>query len=356
VRLGLARGRSHTVAILIPSLTWPWMGEVMQDVADVVESEGYALLLFTCNRGAESMWQFTTDPSADSFDGLLAIEPEGTLSYLAELHARGLPVVLIDDRGHEPPFPPVGTTNRAGARAAADHLLELGRRRPLIITGAQRFGRVRDRRSGFADGYAGAGWPLDPQLELEGDFTYESGRTSAARAVREGLVFDAVFAHNGVMQPPRWACCRRPAGACPRTSPSSGSTTCTDHADHTAADHRPPAGATDGRNGGPGADRPTGRHPAERHTGRHPHNIDRPRLDNISLRRRILSTTLIPLEVQPAAAEPRGRLRIADVVMSELSPTRRAGGRTHAVPVPATVQFVLILEGLFHRTVGAQSA
>jgi LacI family transcriptional regulator len=197
--LGLARGRSHTVAILIPSLTWPWMGEVMQDVSDVVESEGYALLLFTCNHGAESMRQFTTHLSADSFDGLLAIEPEGTLSYIAELHARGLPVVLIDDRGHEPPFPSVGTTNRAGARAAADHLLGLGRRRPLIITGAQRFGCVRDRRSGFADGYAGAGWPLDPQLELEGDFTYQSGRTSAARAVREGLVFDAVFAHNGVM-------------------------------------------------------------------------------------------------------------------------------------------------------------
>jgi LacI family transcriptional regulator len=197
--VGLARGRSHTVAILIPSLTWPWMGEVMQGVADVVESEGYALLLFTCNRGAESMRQFTTHLSADSFDGLLAIEPEGTLSYIAELHARGLPVVLIDDRGHEPPFPSVGTTNRAGARAAADHLLDLGRRRPLVITGAQRFGCVRDRRSGFADGYAGAGWPLDPQLELEGDFTYESGRASAARAVREGLVFDAVFAHNDVM-------------------------------------------------------------------------------------------------------------------------------------------------------------
>jgi LacI family transcriptional regulator len=38
-----------------------------------------------------------------------------------------------------------------------------------------------------------------PAARARGDFTYESGRTSAARAVREGLVFDAVFAHNGVM-------------------------------------------------------------------------------------------------------------------------------------------------------------
>jgi LacI family transcriptional regulator len=193
--LGLARGRSHTVAILIPSLTWPWMGEVMQDIADVVESEGYALLLFTCDRGAESMRQFTTHLSADSFDGLLAIEPEGTLSYIAELHARGLPVVLIDDRGHEPPFPSVGTTNRAGARAAADHLLELGRRRPLIITGAQRFGCVRDRRSGFADGYAGAGWPLDPQLEDDA-WSARSSRQLMARK-RTDLADERMFGADG---------------------------------------------------------------------------------------------------------------------------------------------------------------
>ena len=66
-----------------PSLTWPWMGEVLQGAVDVVESEGYGLLLFTCNRGEESMRQFASQVSAKSFDGLLVIEPEGTLDYIA---------------------------------------------------------------------------------------------------------------------------------------------------------------------------------------------------------------------------------------------------------------------------------
>jgi LacI family transcriptional regulator len=164
--LGLARGRSHTVAILIPSLTWPWMGEVMQDVADVVESEGYALLLFTCNRGAESMRQFTTHLSADSFDGLLAIEPEGTLSYIAELHARGLPVVLIDDRGsraaipfgrhHQPGRRPSGRRPPAGARspATAHHhrsaAVRLRPRPPLRIRRWLRRGRMATRAAARA--------------------------------------------------------------------------------------------------------------------------------------------------------------------------------------------------------------
>jgi LacI family transcriptional regulator len=197
--VAFARGNTRIVGMLIPSLTWPWMGEMLQGAVDVVESAGYGLLLFTCNRGAESMRQFATHVSARSFDGLLVIEPEGTLAYIAELHERGLPVVLIDDRGHGPGFPSVGTTNRAGARAAAEHLIGLGRHRPLVISGPRRFGCVAERLAGFADGYRAAGLPLDPARVVEGDFTYESGGALTARALRGGLDFDCLFAHNDVM-------------------------------------------------------------------------------------------------------------------------------------------------------------
>jgi LacI family transcriptional regulator len=194
--VGLARGRTRIVGMLVPSLTWPWMGEVLQGAVDVVESEGYGLLLFTFNRGEESMHQFASQVSAQSFDGLLVIEPEGTLTYIEQLHARGLPVVLIDDRDHRPQFPSVATTNYAGGESAARHLLELGRRRPLVITGVERFGCTHERLDGFRDTYAKAGLELDPKLVFEGDFTHESGRGGVQYALDERLGFDAIFAHN----------------------------------------------------------------------------------------------------------------------------------------------------------------
>jgi LacI family transcriptional regulator len=194
--VGLARGRTCIVGMLVPSLTWPWMGEVLQGVVDVVESAGYGLLLFTCNRGEESIRRFASQVSAQSFDGLLVIEPEGTLDYIADLHRGGLPVVLIDDRGHQRPFPSVATTNRSGGEAAARHLLELGRRRPLVITGIEAFGCTQQRLAGFAETYAAAGLPLEPQLVVEGDFTFDLGRTVVKGRIEAGIEFDAVFAHN----------------------------------------------------------------------------------------------------------------------------------------------------------------
>jgi LacI family transcriptional regulator len=172
------------------------MGDIVQGAVDVVESEGYGLLLFTCNRGAESMRQFSAQVSGKAFDGLVAIEPEGTLDYLADLYASGLPVVLIDDRGNGPQLPSVATTNRAGGALAARHLWELGRRRPLVITGPEKFGCTQDRLGGFADTFAAAGSPVDPRLVVEGDFTYDAGSRAVKDSLDAGLSFDAVFAHN----------------------------------------------------------------------------------------------------------------------------------------------------------------
>lgn len=194
--VGLARGKTRVVGMLLPSLTWPWIGDVVQGAVDVVESGEYGLLLFTCNRGEESMRQFATQVSAKAFDGLLVIEPEGTLDYITSLHARGLPVVMIDDRGHQPLFPSVATTNRAGAWEAAGHLLELGRRQPLVITGLSRFGCTQERTDGFRARYAQAGLPVPDAFVVEGDFTAGCGRAVVREALAAGMPFDAVFAHN----------------------------------------------------------------------------------------------------------------------------------------------------------------
>ncbi|MEU8629358.1 LacI family DNA-binding transcriptional regulator [Streptomyces sp. NPDC048669] len=189
--VGLARGSSRTVGMLVPSLTWPWMGEVLQGVVDTVEAADYGLLLFTCNRGAESVERFTSQVSARAFDGLVVVEPENTLDHLTALHRGGLPIVLIDDRGHHPEFPSVVTTNHEGGASAARHLRAAGRTRPLVITGPQDFGCVRDRLAGFVS-------VLPTDLIVRGDFTEICGRLAIEQLIASGVEFDSVFAHNDI--------------------------------------------------------------------------------------------------------------------------------------------------------------
>lgn len=196
--VGLARGRTQTVGMLVPGLTWPWMGDVLQGVADVLEARGYGLLLNTMNRGDESLTQFARHVSANAFDGLLLVEPPDTLSYITSLHESGLPVVMIDDRGNHRGFPSVATSNREGAAEAAAHLIGTGRRRVAMVTGPGEFGCTRDRTAGLRERLAQEGVRLNPRLVVEGDFTRGGGQ-AAVEELLAGPEFDAVFAHNDLM-------------------------------------------------------------------------------------------------------------------------------------------------------------
>jgi LacI family transcriptional regulator, galactose operon repressor len=194
--VGLARGRAETVGMLVPGLTWPWMGDVLQGVSDVLEARGYGLLLSTMNRGADSLAQFARHVSANAFDGLLVVEPPDTLSYVASLHESGLPVVMIDDRGHHPEFPSVATSNAEGAADAARHLLDIGRSRLAMISGPSQFGCTRDRTSGFRARLSDSGVRFDKRLLVEGDFTREGGHLAIRHLLDSGVAFDGVFTHN----------------------------------------------------------------------------------------------------------------------------------------------------------------
>lgn len=194
--VGLARGRSRTLAVLTPSLSWPWTVEVLQGAADAVEAAGYGLLLFTRGRDRESMARFAGQISASAFDGLLVVEPEGEVEVAAALHRTGLPVVLVDDRARRPAFPSVTTTNALGGETAARHLLALGRRAPLVVTGPLRFGSARERLDGFVRTLEAHGVAYDPRRTVEGDFTERSGAEAVEKLLADDLDLDAVFTHN----------------------------------------------------------------------------------------------------------------------------------------------------------------
>jgi LacI family transcriptional regulator len=194
--VGLAKGRTQTVGLLVPSLTWPWIGEVLQGVADVIEAKGYGLLLNTVNRGAESLSQFARHVSANAFDGLLLIIPPDSMDYITTLHDSGLPMVIIDDRGQHPGFASVATSNREGGYDAATHLVGIGRKKLAVITGPASFGCTRERIAGFRDALTAAGVGFDEHLQVEGDFTRAGGLAAVRALLERGTRFDGVFAHN----------------------------------------------------------------------------------------------------------------------------------------------------------------
>src|SRR5215467_10758337 len=43
----LSKGRSACLGLLVPTLTWPWILEILRGMAEEIEQSGYSLMLYT---------------------------------------------------------------------------------------------------------------------------------------------------------------------------------------------------------------------------------------------------------------------------------------------------------------------
>ncbi|GAB2477524.1 LacI family DNA-binding transcriptional regulator [Xylanimonas ulmi] len=113
--------------------------------------------------------------------GLTLSEPDALIDAAADA---GLAFVMVDpvDTNHER-MVSVGSSNWAGVRAAADHLIALGHQRIGWIGGPEASDAARDRFYGFSAAMDAAGLALDPALVRADQFDVATG----ARLARELL-------------------------------------------------------------------------------------------------------------------------------------------------------------------------
>jgi DNA-binding LacI/PurR family transcriptional regulator len=117
---------------------------------------------------------------------------------LAELRNRGVPTIFVDrlpPQGFEADF--VGTDNRGAARAAVQHLLELGHRRISCFTNLEDVSSVKDRVTGYKQALRSAGIAFDSDLvACDDELSADSMDQTIDRLLKLSDPPTAIFAVN----------------------------------------------------------------------------------------------------------------------------------------------------------------
>ncbi len=130
----LARGTTGAVGVLLTdSLPYAFTDEVatgfLAAVADELAETGLALTLLTSNGGRGDVI-----PARDvAIDGALIYSCQAESVSRSWLLRRKLPLVMVD-QDPVAGVPSINVDDRAGARAAAQHVVDLGHRRVAIVT------------------------------------------------------------------------------------------------------------------------------------------------------------------------------------------------------------------------------
>ena len=185
---GLKTNRTHSVALVLPSLRHPFFAALADEVTASLTRRGYRCILMITNFDAEAERKSFVLVRQNKIDGVIA------LTYSPNIEAdESLPIVTID-RHFGSGIPCVSSDNYLGGQMAAEKLLELGCQKPLCLQiSAEISGEPHKRSAGFENACRARG--VTPTLViLQEQQTEEPFRRFLDEHIRDGkLDFDGIF-------------------------------------------------------------------------------------------------------------------------------------------------------------------
>lgn len=205
VASGLVTGRTMAISVVVPSVSLWFYSQVIEGVDSQARRQDYDIALVDLGGiGSERQRVFRRSLLRHRGDAVLALCLDFSHEERAELRQTGLPVIVVGTPVKGLRF--VGIDEVAAGARATQHLIDLGHRDILHITGGAEEAnglspRVpQGRLKGYRQALSRAGLTADPARVIEGRFSMATARHAVDCLIEAGGVLPtAIFAASDEM-------------------------------------------------------------------------------------------------------------------------------------------------------------
>ena len=169
----LRTGKSHTIALIVPSLNNPFFADLASTLNAEVRKFGYTTIISDSDENLETEEMELQQVMSRNVEGLIIAPCGNKWEHLKQLHDQGLPIICIDRYFEDLDIPYVSTDNYDGAFAATKHLIENGHSRIACIQGVRHSTPNKLRLKGFEDAMKAEG--IKNYTIVGDDFSMQNG-------------------------------------------------------------------------------------------------------------------------------------------------------------------------------------
>jgi LacI family transcriptional regulator len=196
---GLRRGRSSTVALLVPDITNPFFAEIAKSVEDHCARRQYSLILCNTENDIDRERRYLELMAEHRVDGLILVPARDRSLLRTAWAAPGRHALLLDRGVDSARHDCVRTDNEMGMLLAVRHLVDLGHRRIGFIAGPARVSTADERLAGFRRAQRLMELDPDPAIVRRGGFSFDTGLRVMRAFLRLPVPPTAVVASSDVM-------------------------------------------------------------------------------------------------------------------------------------------------------------
>jgi len=165
----LRSGRSHTVAVIVNDLHNLHFCNMLSKMDQSLRRAGYNLMILCMQLNEDLGEQLIHTAISQSVDGILYFPYHNNRRHIEYMEKNHVPFVLLDRWIQNVVADSVRCDDRQGGRIAGEHLLRLGHRRFLFLSGVNQSSSQIDRLAGFMQAVSQAGVGADQVRIVPGE-------------------------------------------------------------------------------------------------------------------------------------------------------------------------------------------
>lgn len=151
IALSLKERRTRAIGVVVSEIANNYFSQAINGIESIAYNRGYHVIITQNHESTEREKVNIEHLAARGVDGLLvSISSETTdLSFLKQLHQKGLPIVFFDRVSDELQTHKVSANNHLGAYQATEHLIQQGFRNIAHITSSPSLSITSERLAGY---------------------------------------------------------------------------------------------------------------------------------------------------------------------------------------------------------------
>jgi LacI family transcriptional regulator len=166
IALSLKERRTRAIGVVVSEIANNFFSQAINGIESIAYNRGYHVIITQCHESIEREKVNVEHMAARGVDGLLVSLSSETadISYLKDLHEKGLPIVFFDRITDEIQTHKVTANNFNGAFNATEHLINQGFKNIAHITSSPFLSITKERLEGYKAALEKHGLPLNEQL------------------------------------------------------------------------------------------------------------------------------------------------------------------------------------------------
>ncbi|GED72963.1 LacI family transcriptional regulator [Brevibacillus reuszeri] len=195
---GLAGKRTKTIALILPDISNPFFPGLARGVEDIAQNNGYTVILCNSDDMGVKERSYIEVLKKKYIDGIIFATNNLVREDLERMEEAQIPFVMLDRAPNMESGCVIKVDNFGGAKAAVEHLLNVGCKKIAHVYGPQELTTAKERLAGYEEVAKQQSW-YTPTLMIPGDFTIDGGIKAVEALLGKHPDLDGIFAGNDQM-------------------------------------------------------------------------------------------------------------------------------------------------------------